>query len=526
MTDTSTKLSASIKLDAAPKIVEPTIYELSSPGRIGVDFPDPDVPRAKLPDALLRAELPFPELSEVDVVRHFTKLSTFNYSVDSGFYPLGSCTMKYNPKINEDTARLPGFANLHPLQPIETTQGALVLMFQMQEWLKEISGFDAVSLQPAAGAHGELTGVLIIRAYHRDRGDTKRVKMLIPDSAHGTNPATSAMSGLKVVQIPSDARGNVDLDALRAEADETLVGMMLTNPNTLGLFDEHVEEICKIVHDAGGLMYGDGANMNAILGIAKMADLGFDVMHFNLHKTFSTPHGGGGPGSGPVGVVEKLARFLPAPIVDIIDEGHADAFYIETGDHDHHEHAEALPPLYGLVNPIKTIGRVKSFHGHFGIIVRAFTYIAMLGAEGLREVSEYAVLNANYLLARLRDTYHVPYDRICMHEFVAEGRWKDAPNIRALDIAKRLMDYGYHPPTNYFPLIVHEALMIEPTETENKATLDSFVDAMLKIADEAHVTPNLLHEAPTSTPFGRLDEVKAAKDLILCCWLPEDYENQ
>ena len=511
MTDTSTKLSASINLDTAPKIVEPTIYELSSPGRIGVDFPDPDVPRAELPADLLRSELPLPELSEVDVVRHFIKLSTFNYSVDSGFYPLGSCTMKYNPKINEDTARLPGFANLHPLQPIETTQGALVLMFQMQEWLKEISGFDAVTLQPAAGAHGEFTGVLMMRAYHRDRGDTKRVKMLVPDSSHGTNPATSAMTGLKVVQIPSDARGNVDLDALRAEADDTLVGMMLTNPNTLGLFDENVEEICQIVHNAGGLMYGDGANMNAMLGITKMADLGFDVMHYNLHKTFATPHGGGGPGSGPVGVTEALAPFLPAPIVDIVDEGHEETFYLET-DSENHDHAEPLPPLYGLVNPAKTIGRMKAFHGHFGIIVRAFTYIAMHGADGLKDVSEYAVLNANYLLARLRERYHIPYDRICMHEFVAEGRWKDAPDIHALDIAKRLMDYGFHPPTNYFPLIVHEALMIEPTETENKDTLDSFVGAMLKIADEAHATPGLLHSAPTSTPFGRLDEVKAAKD--------------
>ncbi len=525
MTDTSTKLNADFKLDAAPKIVEPTIYELSSPGRIGVDFPDPDVPRADLPDSLLRAELPLPELSEVDVVRHFIKLSTFNYSVDSGFYPLGSCTMKYNPKINEDTARLPGFANLHPLQPIETTQGALVLMYTMQEWLKEISGFDAVSLQPAAGAHGEFVGVLIMRAYHQDRGDTKRNKMLIPDSAHGTNPATSAMSGLKVVQIPSDEKGNVDLDALRAEADETLVGMMLTNPNTLGLFDENVEEICQIVHEAGGLMYGDGANMNAMLGIAKMADLGFDVMHYNLHKTFATPHGGGGPGSGPVGVTEALAPFLPAPIVDIVDEGHEETFYLSTDEADH-DHAEPLPPLYGLVNPSKSVGRVKTFHGHFGIIVRAFTYIAMHGADGLRDVSEYAVLNANYLLARLRERYHVPYDRICMHEFVAEGRWKDAPDIHALDIAKRLMDYGFHPPTNYFPLIVHEALMIEPTETENKVTLDSFVDAMLKIADEAHATPDLLHAAPQNTLFGRLDEVKAAKDLILCCWLPEDYGSQ
>ena len=498
-------------LDAAPKIVEPTLYELSSPGRVGVDFPEPDVPRAKLPDALLRKELPLPELSEVDVVRHFVKLSTFNYSVDSGFYPLGSCTMKYNPKINEDTARLPGFTNLHPLQPIETTQGALVLMFQLQEWLKEISGFDALTLQPAAGAHGEFTGVLIMRAYHQDRGDTKRIKMLIPDSAHGTNPATSAMSGLEVVQIPSDERGNVDLDALRAEADDTLVGMMLTNPNTLGLFDENVEEICQIIHDAGGLMYGDGANMNAMLGIAKMADLGFDVMHYNLHKTFSTPHGGGGPGSGPVGVTAALAPFLPAPIVAVVEE-----------------EAEGLPPLYGLVDPSKTVGRVKAFHGHFGVLVRAFTYIAMHGPDGLRDVSEFAVLNANYILARLRDTYHVPYDRICMHEFVAEGRWKDAPDVHALDIAKRLMDYGFHPPTNYFPLIVHEALMIEPTETENKVTLDAFIDAMLKIAEEAHSDPDLLHDAPhpENTPFGRLDEVKAAKDLVLCCWLPEDYGEQ
>ncbi len=496
-------------LNTAPKIVEPTVYELSSPGRIGVDFPEPDVPRADLPADLLRSSLPLPELGEVDVIRHYVKLSTFNYSVDSGFYPLGSCTMKYNPKINEDTARLPGFAHVHPLQPLETVQGSLVLMYQLQEWLKEISGFEAITLQPAAGAHGEFVGVLVMRAYHQDRGDTKRIKMLIPDSAHGTNPATSAMTGLEVVQIPSDERGNVNLDALRAEADETLVGLMLTNPNTLGLFDENVEEICKIVHEAGGLVYGDGANMNAMLGITKIADLGFDVMHYNLHKTFSTPHGGGGPGSGPVAVTEQLARFLPAPIVDIVEE--------ESDD---------LPPLYGFVDPANTIGRMKAFHGHFGIMVRAFTYIAMHGPDGLRDVSEYAVLNANYLLARMRDTYHVPYDRICMHEFVAEGRWKDAPDIHALDVAKRLMDYGFHPPTNYFPLIVHEALMVEPTETENKVTLDAFVDAMIKIAEEAHTDPELLHTAPHNTPFGRLDEVKAAKDLILCCWLPEDYGEQ
>ena len=493
-------------LDTAPKIVEPTVYELSSPGRIGVDFPAPDVPHTELPDSLLRTELPLPELSEADVIRHFVKLSTFNYSVDSGFYPLGSCTMKYNPKINEDTARLPGFANVHPLQPIETTQGALVLMYQLQEWLKEISGFDALTLQPAAGAHGEFVGTLMMRAYHEDRKDAKRIKMLIPDSAHGTNPATSAMTGLKVVQIPSDERGNVDLDALRAEADDTLVGMMLTNPNTLGLFDENVEEICKIVHDAGGLMYGDGANMNAMLGITKMAHLGFDVMHYNLHKTFSTPHGGGGPGSGPVGVVEKLANFLPAPIVDIVEE-----------------EADGLPPLYGFVDPSKTIGRVKAFHGHFGIMVRAFTYMLMLGGNGLRDASEHAVLNANYLQALLRDTYKIPHDRICMHEFVMEGHWEDVPDIHALDISKRLMDFGFHPPTNYFPLIVPEALMIEPTETESKEVLDAFADTLKQIAEEARTDPDILKEAPHETPFGRLDEVHAARELVLCCWLPEDY---
>jgi glycine dehydrogenase subunit 2 len=488
--------------------VEPTIYELSSPGRKGVTFPNPDVPRAELPDALLRRDLPLPELAEVDVVRHFVNLSKYNYSVDGGFYPLGSCTMKYNPKINEDTARLPGFTFTHPLQPIETVQGNLALMYTLQEWLKEISGFSAVSLQPAAGAHGELTGVLILRAYHRARGDAKRVKMLIPDSAHGTNPASSAMSNLQVVQIPSDARGNIDLDALKTTCDETVVGLMLTNPNTLGLFDEHLQKVIDLVHECGGLVYGDGANLNALLGIIRPGDVGFDVMHFNLHKTFSTPHGGGGPGSGPVGVSAKLADFLPAPLVGILEEAEGDE-----------------PPLFGFVTPQKTIGRVKAFNGHFGMFVRAFTYIAMHGPEGLRQVAEYAVLNANYVKARLKGTYAVPYDRICMHEFVAEGQWAEAPGIRALDVAKRLMDYDFHPPTNYFPLIVHEALMVEPTETENKATLDAFADALVKIAAEAKSQPDLLHEAPHKTPFGRMDEVKAARDLVLCCWLPEDYDK-
>jgi glycine dehydrogenase subunit 2 len=479
---------------------EPLMCEVSVPGRVGFRFPQSDVPAAPLPDNLVREDLPLPEMAELDVIRYFTRLSQLNHGVDTGFYPLGSCTMKYNPKINEETSRLPGFTNLHPLQPIESAQGALVIMYQMQEWLKEIGGFAGVSLQPAAGAHGELTGVLIIRAYHRSRGETQRNKILIPDSAHGTNPATSGMSGMKVVELRSDARGNIDLEALKTQCNEELAGLMVTNPNTLGLFDENLEEVVRCVHEAGGLVYGDGANMNALLGISRPGDFGIDILHYNLHKTFSTPHGGGGPGSGPVGVRSELVDFLPDPLIGIIEEGGGD-----------------IPPLYGFISPPKSIGRVKAFHGHFGMVVRAYTYIRMHGADGLRAVSDYAVLNANYLLARLRDTYHVPYDRICMHEFVAEGRWPDIPNIQALDISKRLMDFGFHPPTNYFPLIVHDSLMIEPTETESKETLDAFAEAMIKIADEAHNNPDILKGAPHNTPFGRLDEVKAAKEMVLCC---------
>ena len=481
-------------------MTEPLLCELSVSGRQGLRFPEPDVPLAPLPETLTRRDLPLPELYETDVVRHFTRLSQLNYCIDTGMYPLGSCTMKYNPKINEEVARLEGFAALHPLQPVETVQGALLLMYELQEYLKEIGGFAAVTLQPAAGAQGELTGVLITRAYHRSRGDVKRDKILIPDSAHGTNPATSAMSGMRVVTLPSDGRGNVDLVALRSECDNTLAGLMFTNPNTLGLFDENVKEVCRLVHAAGGLVYGDGANMNALLGIARPGDLGIDLMHFNLHKTFSTPHGGGGPGSGPVGVAAYLVDFLPAPIIGIIEEGN-----------------DEEPPLYGYLTPAKSIGRVKSFLGQFGMMVRAYTYIRMHGPDGLRKISEYAVLNANYLLALLKGTYHLPYDRICMHEFVLEGRWQAAPDIHALDIAKRMMDYGLHPPTNYFPLIVHEALMIEPTESESKQILDAFADVLLKIAQEAHTEPELLKTAPHITPVGRLDEVKAAKELVLCC---------
>jgi len=453
-------------------MTEPTIFELSRPNRIGIRFPAPDVPLAELPEDFLRNDLPLPEVPENEVIRHFTNISQLNHAVDVGYYPLGSCTMKYNPKINEETARLPGFSQIHPLQPVETVQGALGLMHETQQWLAEISGFAAVSLQPAAGAHGELTGVLIIRAYHRSRGDLNRTKMLVPDSAHGTNPASSAMSGMEIVELPSDERGNIDLDALKAECDETLAGIMITNPNTLGLFDENILKACQLVHEHGGLVYGDGANMNALLGIYRPAEMGIDVMHFNLHKTFSTPHGGGGPGSGPVGVIKELEGFLPAPLVVMTSEGDDDN-----------------PAMYDFIIPEQTIGRTKSFHGHFGIIVRAFTYMLTLGKNGLKDVATYAVLNANYIQARVKDVYHIPYERTCMHEFVAEGKWEDAPEIRALDVSKRLIDFGFHPPTNYFPLIVNEALMIEPTETETKETLDRFVDTLLQVADEAKNNP-------------------------------------
>jgi glycine dehydrogenase subunit 2 len=485
-------------------MTEQTIYELSQPGRVGVTFPEPDVPFVSLPQGFERESINLPELSELDVIRHFTNLSKLNYSIDGGFYPLGSCTMKYNPKINEEVARLPGFAHTHPLQPIVSIQGNLYLMYQLQEWLQEISGFYRVSLTPAAGAQGELVGALIIKKYHQINNGGKRNKILIPDSAHGTNPATSSMSGFDVIPLASDERGNVDLDALRSECDDRLAGLMLTNPNTLGLFEENVEEVIQLVHQAGGLVYGDGANLNALLGILKPGDVGFDIMHFNLHKTFSTPHGGGGPGSGPVGVSEALMEYLPGPIVTIIEEGD-----------------EETPPFFGFYYPQNSIGRMKAFYGHFAMHVRAYTYIGMHGPQGLRNIAEKAVLNANYLMKKVKQDYVLPYDRTSMHEFVVEGAWEDRPDVHALDISKRLMDYGFHPPTNYFPLIVHEALMIEPTETESKQTLDAFAKAMQTIANEARENPKLLQEAPHNTPIRRCDEVKAARDLVLCCWFPE-----
>jgi len=470
---------------------EPLAYELSSPGRIGVALPKCDVPATKVPANLVRESLKLPELDELTVVRHFTRLSQKNFSIDTEYYPLGSCTMKYNPKANEVAAAQPGWKGSHPLLSDQHSQGSIELIWRLQESLKKIGGFSAVSLQPAAGAHGELAGVFMIRAYHHAHGQPGRVKMLIPDSAHGTNPASCSMAGLTTVTIPSNAEGGIDIDAMKAECDDTVAGIMITNPSTLGLFERNIEKIAKIIHDAGGLVYGDGANMNALTGVLRPVDVGIDVMHFNLHKTFSTPHGGGGPGVGMVGAAPVLAEYLPGPI------------------------AMEASGKYSMKMPSHSIGRIKAFYGNFGVLVRAYTYIRMLGEAGMRRLSESAVLNANYLKARLEKTYTVKYPRRCMHEFVAMGGVL-AEGIHTLDIAKRLIDYGYHPPTIYFPLIVPEALMIEPTETESKETLDGFVDVMLKIADEARHDPALLHDAPHNTPVGRLDEVAAARNPVLC----------
>jgi glycine dehydrogenase subunit 2 len=471
---------------------EPLLSELSSPGVPGHQLPALDVPEiGDIP--IGRSDLRIPEIGELDVVRHFTHLSQRNYSIDSGFYPLGSCTMKYNPKINEDVARLPGIAHIHPLAPDETVQGALRLIYDLERLLAEVTGFAAASLQPMAGAQGEFAGMLLIRAYHQARGETQRRKVLVPDSAHGTNPATAAMCGFHTVAIPTDSRGNVDLDRLRAELDDTVVGLMLTNPNTLGLFEQHLLEVTDAVHQAGGLVYGDGANLNAILGIVKPADMGFDVLHINVHKTFSTPHGTGGPGAGPVVVSEKLAPFLPAPAV-VQRAGGAFALDFDRP---------------------QSIGRL-SYHGHFGILARGYAYIRMHGAEGLRELSETAVLNANYLRALLRDAFDVPFERGCMHEFVLSARrLKATHGIRTLDIAKRLIDYNIHPPTIYFPLIVEEGLLIEPTESESKRTLDTFAATLRHIAQEAAEDPELLTRAPHHSPVRRLDEVTAARKPVI-----------
>jgi glycine dehydrogenase subunit 2 len=472
-------------------MAEPLIYELSSPGRRAVTLPAPDVPLAPLPDGLVRDELRLPEVSQIDVVRHYTRLSQLNHAIDIGFYPLGSCTMKFNPKINEETARLPGFARIHPLQDERTVQGALRLMYDLQTYLGEISGFDAVSLQPAAGAHGEYTGIMVIRAYHHSRGDTRRTKVIVPDSAHGTNPATATMCGYKVVTVRSDERGNVNLEQLRRLADDETAAMMITNPNTLGLFDEGMAEIVDIIHGCGALLYNDGANFNSILGIVRPGDLGVDVMHFNLHKTFSTPHGGGGPGSGPVGVKAHLADFLPTPRVARVEEDGQ--------------------TLYRFTTPPGTFGKIHTFYGNFGMHVRAYTYIRVNGPDGLRRISEDAVLAANYLKARLQDAFLVPFDRTCMHEFVINGTPQRQRGISTMDMAKRLMDFRLHPPTVYFPLVVPECMLIEPTETESIETLDAFVEAMLQIAREVDDDPEVIRSAPHVTPVSRLDEATAAR---------------
>ena len=464
---------------------EKLMFEHSDPGRKGYSLPPLDVPAVTLPAPLVRNEVPgFPELSEVDVVRHFTRLSTWNYGVDSVFSPLGSCTMKYNPKINETVARLPGLAGVHPATPEHLSQGALKLMYELQTALAEISGFSAITLQPAAGAHGELAGMLMIRAWHEALGNP-RAKVLIPDTAHGTNPASAALCGYEVVPIASD--GVLSAQTVAEHMDGEVAALMVTNPNTLGLFESEIREICDIVHAKGGLVYCDGANLNALMGIARPGDMGIDVMHFNLHKTFATPHGGGGPGSGPVGVTKALTPFLPVPVLTSGESGYR-------LDYDRPQ----------------SIGRLRSFFGNFGIMVRAYAYIRTMGAAGLKHASEMAVLNANYVRARLEGTFHLPYPNRSLHEVVFSDR-DLAGDCHTLDLAKRLIDYGYHPPTIYFPLVVKGAIMIEPTETESQETLDEFCEAMLAIAVEARDTPGLLHAAPVRTRIRRLDETAAAR---------------
>ena len=468
------------------------LMERSSPGRVGTVLPALDVTAQPLPDStLLRQDLDLPEVSEPEVVQYFTGLSQLNFSIDTHFYPLGSCTMKYNPKINDDVAFLPGFAAIHPRQPEEVSQGALELLYRLQEYLVEITGMSGVSLATLAGAHGELAGVLMMRAYHQAQGDTGRRKMAIPDSAHGTNPASAAMAGFDVVTLASDRDGNVDLEALHELVGPDLAGVMITLPSTLGLFDTNIVEVCRVVHEAGGLVYGDGANMNALLGRTKLGELGFDVIHLNLHKTFSTPHGGGGPGAGPVCCGQALVPFLASPVIA----------------QDGSEH----PMSYKLAEPERSVGKISGFHGNFGVLVRAYTYIRTLGDAGLKSISSNAVLNANYLMEALKETYDLPYDRRCMHEVVFSADRQKAKGVSGLDVAKRLLDYGFHAPTIYFPLIVHEALMIEPTEGETRETLDAFIQALREIDREASEDPDLVRQAPHTTPVSRLDEAGAAR---------------
>ena len=492
--------------NAGPGIAyeEPLVFELSRPGRTGASLPELDVPAVDpagvLPAGALRDDCPgLPELSEVEVVRHFTRLSTWNAAVDLGLYPLGSCTMKYNPKLNEKVARLPGFAGAHPLQPVELAQGILELCWRLERALAEITGMDRVSLQPAAGAQGELAGVMMIRAYHRSRGEDRR-KLLIPDTAHGTNPASAALNGFEVVAVPSGPDGVLHPEAVAPLMGPDVAGLMLTNPNTLGLFEDHIVRICEIVHASGGLVYGDGANLNALLGIARPGDLGLDVMHLNLHKTFSTPHGGGGPGSGPVAVKNVLAPHLPVPVVRKREANEGGGFDLD----------------YEFPH---SIGRLHGNLGNAGMWVRAWTYLRSLGPDGLRRCAEMAVLNANYLKARLEGAFHVPYDRPVMHECVFSDKLLADTGVTTLDVAKRLIDHGYHPPTVYFPLVVHGALMIEPTESESLEGLDRFAETLLAIVREARADPETVKNAPHRTRLTRLDETRAARRPVLR-WQP------
>ena len=473
------------------------IFEKGAPGQGLSLMPPCDVPEITL--SRPRTEpLDLPHVSETELTRHYTALAKRVHGVNDGFYPLGSCTMKYNPKINEDMASLPGFTQIHPLQPQETVQGCLEAIHTAGKLLGEITGMDAMTFQPAAGAHGEFTGLLLIKAYHARRNDAARTKIIVPDSAHGTNPASAVMAGFTVVNIPSGEDGCVDVEALRGAVGPDTAGLMLTNPNTVGIFDRNILEITRIVHDAGGLCYYDGANLNAVMGVVRPGDMGFDVIHLNLHKTFSTPHGGGGPGSGAVGCKEFLARFLPGPVAEKDGDG------------------------YRLVRPEDSIGRVKNFYGNFAVAVRALTYVLTLGREGIPEAAKNAVLNANYMMKRLSEKYAMAYAGPCMHEFVMTLQdLKDETGCSAMDVAKGLLDHGIHPPTMYFPLIVHEALMVEPTETESQETMDEVCGVFLSLWDLAHENPQALHDAPTRTPVGRLDEVGAARNPVLR-YLPHD----
>jgi len=475
--------------------MEKLIFEKSREGRVGYTLPKLDVDtknnQFKVPEKLLRkSDLPLPEVSENEIARHFVKLSQLNYNIDQGVYPLGSCTMKYNPKVNELTASLDGFKNLHPFTDEKYAQGALRLMYELGDELKEITGLPGVSLQPAAGSHGEFTGILTFRAYHLDRNDTKRKKILIPDAAHGTNPASAAIAGFEIVNIKSTPEGRVDIDDLASKCGDDVAGFMLTNPNTVGIFESNIRTIEKLIHGCGGLMYMDGANLNALLGIVRPGDMGFDCVHINLHKTFSTPHGGGGPGAGPICVSEKLIPFLPVPQVE------------KDGDQYHLNH-----------NYPKSIGKVHTFFGNFGVLVRAYTYIRMHGGEGLADISKNAIINANYMFSKMKEHFLVPFDEPCMHEFILSGDKQKELGVTTKDMAKRLLDYGYHAPTVYFPLVVHEAMLIEPTETETKEALDDLCDAFNAIAIEAKENPELVTSAPHNTPIRRVNDALAARNL-------------